>query len=1164
MKRFAIIILLTAIVASAYSQRVFDETVAQKVHSLILNKEHDVADSILNVYERESQTDDSEYLINLLRILNGYRKIQTTQDISTIISYSKAGKKAFCYLYKNINKDNAELLNLWPIIISFAEIYNYLEDSIMVDVELFADQYYNDFRQNDLDSYFAVKKNIYQYYSSVGRLDDAVRCMVAFYNATKEVNDTTMMKPVCAAYIGEALFLKKDYSKAKEWLLLSYNQFKNKTNKISPLYCNVLENLAMSFVLHNSNYVKSCNYAKELCEANEIVYGKMSSQYVDALAKLGGTEISAGKIDDGLSHLEKAVKMLDMVSGFEDSDKQIYITQLGISNLYLGRNLDYIQTQLSDYPFLNAIYFFQNGEYERAISILVNNITTFENNNDLSNPFYIYSLGYLSLIYIKQGKYAEADKVINHSIEVLKNYEQKKGIRDDLSIIYMSKGQLNLALYNIDEALYWFNEVKSTYSNEFKNTSSYARVLSNLAVCYNKKGEYSLAKEYADEAYTIYSNYLGKYKSTNYEFLLELHNLACSYGYLNDNKKAIELLELIIDNSKDKQNESIRGIASYNIAILYLFEGDIDKAEHYLNNARRINMPSYHIMDADFYYILVKSIKGDSDIFSLLSLFNEKLRDNIADVFGQFTEQEREDYWCQNSRKILCANNLVASMFKNSDVLRTAYDNTLFTKSMLLNSNKLLEKAIKYCDNNYTIADFIKMKKIKNDLCNKSINKDSILYLKDSIRTMEKRIIESIPDFKNRLISQFKTIDDVKNMLSTNEVAIEFTLIPHVAFPLEKTNYIIGAYILNKDNESPALAELCNNDDIYKLCYTDNLSTKDQTDSLYNLSDNRLYNLLWKKIEPYIERGSTIYFSPSGAINKINISAISNGYNRLSDIYNFYEVSSTANIEEVKHNIHTSKSATLYGDINYYEDMDMMSDNSKLYSSYSPGDMIATRSITRGAWDLLPGTKEEILSIGEMMKDRDINYVIYDKNTASEESFKALNGNATDIIHISTHGYYYPSGNNKTFIFDNVNSYTKRDLSMFRSGLLFAGANNAWTGKNVPYGVEDGILTADEISRIDLSKNKLIVLSACETALGDVDDVDGVLGLQKGLKKAGVATVLMSLWKVPDEETKQLMTLFYNHFLSGESAHQSLKLAQQELSDMGKSPYYWAGFKLLD
>ena len=132
------------------------------------------------------------------------------------------------------------------------------------------------------------------------------------------------------------------------------------------------------------------------------------------------------------------------------------------------------------------------------------------------------------------------------------------------------------------------------------------------------------------------------------------------------------------------------------------------------------------------------------------------------------------------------------------------------------------------------------------------------------------------------------------------------------------------------------------------------------------------------------------------------------------------------------------------------------------------------------------------------------------------------------------------------------------------SGLLMAGANNAWNGKFTLENVEDGILTADEISRLDLSKTQLVVLSACETAKGVIDPVDGVYGLQQAFKKAGVGTIVMSLWKIPDEATSLLMNSFYAALISGNEKHNALKKAMQEAQLKYKDPYYWAGFIILD
>ena len=132
------------------------------------------------------------------------------------------------------------------------------------------------------------------------------------------------------------------------------------------------------------------------------------------------------------------------------------------------------------------------------------------------------------------------------------------------------------------------------------------------------------------------------------------------------------------------------------------------------------------------------------------------------------------------------------------------------------------------------------------------------------------------------------------------------------------------------------------------------------------------------------------------------------------------------------------------------------------------------------------------------------------------------------------------------------------------AGLMLAGGNNIWQGKFNLTNVEDGILTADEISRLDLSNTKLVVLSACETARGKIDPVDGVYGLQRAFKLAGVQTIVMSLWKVQDDATAMLMTQFYKYLTDGVERHQALWNAMMDVRKKYKDPYYWAGFVMLD
>jgi CHAT domain-containing protein len=141
--------------------------------------------------------------------------------------------------------------------------------------------------------------------------------------------------------------------------------------------------------------------------------------------------------------------------------------------------------------------------------------------------------------------------------------------------------------------------------------------------------------------------------------------------------------------------------------------------------------------------------------------------------------------------------------------------------------------------------------------------------------------------------------------------------------------------------------------------------------------------------------------------------------------------------------------------------------------------------------------------------------------------------------------------------------YKASEDPMMRSGLLLAGAKNYWGKSNPNNTIENGILTASEISNLDFSACQLVVLSACETGLGEVKGSEGVFGLQRAFKMAGVKNIIMSLWKVPDSQTAELFDIFYSECFVGKSIHEAFQSAQTKMKAK-YSPYYWAGFVLLE
>lgn len=1117
-----------------FAQIEFNESAMKEVQVLIMNKEHNKADSILNLYQRYPQGEDAYFLLDLTRCLNGYTKIQTTKDVSVIVPYAEAGKRAFTYIKNNINEDNARQSDFWSLLTAYSEIFNYMNDSIIDEIASFSGKYYEEFGQKNLFAYYTVAQNTYQHHFSRNEWQYAINIMKNYIRIAVEEKDSSIRIPISSAFIGSAYLRDNNNKEAEKWFSDSYNSFQKfeERNKIRA-YCELLSDMAYMYYLERNDDM-AYKYASLSYEANCSKFGMASKEFLNALDALNNCEIRLNMEQESKKHIEQFLLILDGQLNMKIEEKQIYLTEKAT----------------------------KSANDQKRIYLFEYLLNCFNNIKSVDRGFYAFVASNLSDLYISKGYYAKADSTINSALDLI---DEENVTCKETARLYHSKGILYLSLYNNEIALQWLIKAKNYYDNVCFKDIEYANLLYNIAMCYSEKGDPSTAKLYLNEAHTLYTSSYGASNDEDRSTLLFHFNLASLYLNSKEYDKAKCLLEQIIMVSSKTHDKRMESLALLNMAYLLLYEGNYNNATKLLCDINVNELDSRHRFLFDSLSLLSNCMQYKDNIDFFVGKYNALQRTKIADLFEYFSEVEREGFWTQESRLLLLMNNLAVIKNDTPQTRIMAYDNTLFTKKMLINSGRLLGQLVNHCSSNIK-NDYSSMINMKRMLSNKNCTKDSISFYREAISQKEKTIVRSIPDFSRKLMTQFKKCGDVQRLLLDNEIAIEFIFIPQIKTPFDESELSYGALILTKNDTVPKLVSLCSEYDLEDLIDLFTPMGQNEIDSLYALSNRTLYHMIWEKVEPYIPVGSTVYYSPTGYISKINLSAISNGNNRLKEVYSFHEVSSTAMIDEIKQGIKIDyQNATLYGDINYYENVDLMAEKAKPYASYNSGDVLATRSLTRSAWDLLPGTKEEVETISELLRGKGLNAYLLTQNDANEESFKALDSNAPALIHIATHGFYIPQEKDVTSSFFNgLHSYTQKDYSMLYSGLLFAGGNNAWTGKEIEEGVEDGILTADEISRLDLSGNKLIVLSACDTGLGDIDNVDGVFGLQRGLKRAGVKSILMSLWKVPDEETKELMTIFYKKLLSGETPHQSLKIAQEQLINEGKSPYYWAGFILLD
>jgi CHAT domain-containing protein len=382
----------------------------------------------------------------------------------------------------------------------------------------------------------------------------------------------------------------------------------------------------------------------------------------------------------------------------------------------------------------------------------------------------------------------------------------------------------------------------------------------------------------------------------------------------------------------------------------------------------------------------------------------------------------------------------------------------------------------------------------------------------------------------------------VAQNLTANEAAVELLRVERNG-SVDSVTY--AALVLHSNAESPRLATLPYGETMESKFFNYYKNTVK-----YKIRDQRSFNVFWKPIDDLLDGSKTIYISADGVYNKININTIFNvkTHNYLIQDYFVKYISSTKDLAASKPVSATSSSILCIGAPAYNLD-----GNPEIPAVLNE----AQRShLNMNQISPLPGTKVEVDYIDSLLTGNNWKVSKYTGEDALESKLKDYEI-SPKVIHLATHGFFMPDL--KILDIENqtgLNQYDKNPL--FRSGLLFAGASNIHSGVE-----NNGVLTAYEAMNLYLDDTELVVLSACETALGDVKNGEGVYGLQRALVVAGVQKLIMSLWKVNDEATMELMQHFYTNWANGGEMYESLQKAQIDMMDKHEEPYYWGAFIMI-
>lgn len=557
------------------------------------------------------------------------------------------------------------------------------------------------------------------------------------------------------------------------------------------------------------------------------------------------------------------------------------------------------------------------------------------------------------------------------------------------------------------------------------------------------------------------------------------------------------------------------------------------------------------------------------------------LKKHLSLIFVLASDNEKEGYWNYYIDDVAYIQKYALSYADKYPPLGAlAYDCELLTKGLLLESSNRLKLAILnsgnksyikwlnaiedirqlytqirgYCDlleadSTYIAAQSI-VRQGGSHILSQEIEKAEKYYkrmdeIADKIAEFEQEMSIRTSLHKIPLQSLSVSWRDIQNALSPRQAAIEF-----VARQITSDSPSVAYYaiVIRKGIDNPIVVPLFLEDVLVDIMQTSNPD--------FSL----LFDKIWRPIGWHLEDIRDIYLATSGLMNGVPFAALQYKGNFLTDYYYIRNLLTTRDIislkQEAWENKKVSENALFFGGADFG-----ISPKTNIGSSRGQG------------FDYLPQSKKEVESSNELLSKMGWKTSLFTDISASRQNLlNAVSLQSPSILHIATHGFYFTKRNRTVsdLKMSDIGSvaksqYTVSQNPLMRCGLLFSGANHLWSGKELADSIDNGILTGEDMSRLNLFKTELAVISACHTAMGDIDYAEGVHGIQRAIKLAGAKKMIVALWEIPDKESAEFMEEFYTFLRVSRNVAASFRHAQQFMQQKYYAyPKKWAGFVLIE
>ncbi|MEL7145993.1 MAG: CHAT domain-containing protein [Bacteroidota bacterium] len=1050
-----------------------------------------------------------------------------------------------------------------------------LEDDVNVLLSRTEELPYNHQRRIDL-LWFAVR---------VARLNDQPKNIETYLNRILEQQAVLYGEDAPVYHLTKThlanfyVDFSEKFSEAEEIYESSYHSVVEKEfSNGHKDYVEILNHLAR-FYEETDQYGRAGKTLEEALEASRRKYDDRDLDYAVELEKIAALQIKIGQYDEADANLAQTLEILE--------EKKTPVATAYIANTLI--------TQAK----LLAI----KGEYDLA-EFNIFKSDKIKSKTDLPPIFTSNdATDDLAELNINLGRYGAAQSLLNRSIASTKKRYGSESRHITRAITLFA--QLRLVNGEYSEAETLSREALDINRKIFGNQSSkIAPALTVLSDVFSTIGDYDKAEQTLNKVIDIQKSQFGD----QHVDLGKLYgSLALVKFYNNHNYKTVQdlflkseriigkklggsspayaetLKNLAIINIANKQykyasdylstagkiwSEKIGRRNNVNAATVSILKGDIEyeqrrygQAEQYYLQAKKIYEKLFSIDHPEYVKSLSKLSRTyymNLDRRKALEYINEVL-DNyevfIQNYFRTLSEREKAKFWNTIKEDYEFYYTLVISdQSQRNELIGDLYNKALLSKALLLNSSKKTREAILNSGDEElkkVYQDWIDKKELltyalslsSDQLTQNNINTNSLV---GEIELLEKELSKKSTIFNKTNSSSAITWERIQEKLKEKEVALEMTRFRH--FDHHFTDSVVYAvfYLKPEKRSKPELILIRNGKELesrYLKYYRNSIK--------FRVNDKYSYEQFWKPIEERVGNLPKIFLSPDGVYNQINLEAIPTEEGKyVLDNSNIVLVNNTKEIYSNRleaPKTSDARVAMIFGDPNFYV-------------STEPGVPVKDSGLSRSSTNIitrLPGTRGEVQGLEALLNERGWKTDEYLSEDATEEVIKGVN--SPRIMHIATHGFFE---SNTKLARSGASSYLY-DNPLLKSGLLLTGAGDIFNQTKYNYNVDNGILTAYEAMNLNLDQTDLVVLSACETGLGQLESGEGVYGLQRSFLVAGAESVIMSLFKVSDEATKELMVSFYDKWMKTGDKRGSFIQAKKEIRNKYKDPIYWGPFVMI-